>query len=246
LSIDGSSARLGIRSIHGGAETDLLRAFLFDFDGTIADTEPMHFRAFAGVLAKRGIVLDKEAYDARYLALTDRACIEQAAREFHRPDLRADLEALFGEKVEAMDRLLRGPVALCAGVEAFLEKAAGVGPLAVVTGAVRHEVEGILAHTGLGRFFAAVVADEDIKNGKPDPEGYLAGLQRLRSLLPDLEPRECLVVEDAPGGIVAGQRAGMRTLALAHSLPMERLSGADLVAASYADVDWDAISRLDR
>ncbi len=222
----------------------MLRAFLFDFDGTIADTEPLHHAALAEVLGRYGMVLPRAVYDEHYLSRTDRDCLVRATEEYRRPDLRPRLDELFREKIEAMDRLLREPVSLCPGVRAFLDRAASVGPLAVVTGAVRHEVEGVLEREGLRRFFLAVVAAEDIAHGKPDPEGYRTGLRRLRRMLPDLDPGECLAIEDAPSGVLSAQRAGMRALGLTHSLPAERLAGADLVAACYAEVEWGRLWRL--
>jgi HAD superfamily hydrolase (TIGR01509 family) len=216
----------------------MLRALLFDFDGTIADTEPLHFAAFAEVLGRRGIELSEATYYERYLGLTDRECLELVFRDFDRADLMDGIRALLGEKTQAMARRLRGRVPLCPGVEPFLAEAARIGPLGIVSGAIRVEVLGVLERAGLARFFAEVIAAEDVRAGKPDPEGYRLGWRRLREHLTDLEPGECLAIEDSPKGIEAARAAGMRSLALPHTRPRSALAGADLVVPGYAGVDW--------
>jgi HAD superfamily hydrolase (TIGR01509 family) len=216
----------------------MLRAFLFDFDGTIADTEPLHFAAFAEVLGRRGIEISEAIYYDRYLSLTDRECLGLAIRDLGRSELATEIAILLREKAEAMARRLAGGVPLCPGVREFIAEAARIGPLAVVSGALRREATGVLERAGLSRFFTVLVTAEDVTAGKPDPQGYRFGWQRLRRGLPDLEPGECLAIEDSPKGIDAARAAGLRTLAIPHTRPASALSAADAVAPSYAEIDW--------
>jgi len=223
----------------------VLRAILFDFDGVIALSEPLHYAAYAEVLAERGIRLSQTRYLERYLALTDRECLEQILEDFDRRDLHADLATLLREKTEAMAlRLARG-VPLCPGVERFVSAAAERAALAIVSGALRAEILGVLRRAGLDRFFPVVVSAEDVHAGKPDPQGYRTALERLRrGANSALEPRECVAVEDSPKGITAGRAAGMRVIALPHTYPSENLARADRVYASYDDVDWRELEAL--
>src|SRR2546422_259167 len=117
-------------------------------------------------------------------------------------------------------------------------------PLAVASGALRHEIELILAQAGLADCFAAIVSAEDGSVGKPSPEGFLRALDRLRVRLPDLAPRDCLVVEDSQPGLEGARRAGMRCLAVTNSYPAAELGGADLIVRSLAEAGWDRLAAL--
>jgi hypothetical protein len=116
--------------------------------------------------------------------------------------------------------------------------------LAVASGALRHEIELILAQAGLADCFAAIVSAEDVSAGKPSPEGFLCALERLRARLPDLAPRDCLVVEDSQPGVEGARRAGMRCLAVTNSYPAAALGGADLIVSSLAEAGWDRLAAL--
>jgi len=223
----------------------MLRAILFDFDGTIALSEPMHFAAFAEVLAGRGLVLTEPAYYERYVSLIDRECLERMIEDYARPDLRADLPALLTAKAEAMaDRLARG-VPLCPGVRAFVARAAAHAPLAIVSGALRDEIAGVLERAGLDRFFASIVAAEDVPAGKPDPQGYHLAVERLRAqTLADLEASQCLAIEDTPKGIAAARAAGMRVIALPHTVRADALGGADRVYPTYDRISWSELEAM--
>lgn len=225
----------------------MLRAILFDFDGIIALSEPLHFAAFAEVLGARGVALSERAYYAHYVALTDRECLERMLEDFHRPDLRSAASILLREKSEALASRLAQGVALCPGVAEFVAVAAERAPLAIVSGALRPEIVGVLARAGLERFFSIIVSAEEVRAGKPDPEPYRVALERLRATVAsDLAASECLVLEDAPKGILAARAAGMRVIALPHTFPEKELRGADRVAASYAALDWRVILELFR
>jgi beta-phosphoglucomutase len=222
-----------------------MHAILFDFDGTIADTEPLHFSAFAEVLARRGIELTRPVYDERYLSLTDRECFALMVEDFRRPDLRAELSVLLAEKTAAMRARLSTGVPLFPGAEDFVTRASEHARLAIVSGALRAEIGLVLQRAGLARFFPIIVAAEDVRSGKPDPDGYRQGWRRLRDDgLPDLEPRQCLVIEDAPKGVDAAHAAGMRVVALAHTVSIALLEHADRAYRSYAAIDWRELSAL--
>jgi len=117
--------------------------------------------------------------------------------------------------------------------------------LAIVSGALRNEIAAVLARSGLERFFPVIVSAEDVRAGKPDPEGYRLAVERLRRRgLPDLSTGQCLAVEDAPKGIAAARAAGIHVVALPHSFHAEALRDADLVYPSYGAVEWHALEAL--
>jgi beta-phosphoglucomutase len=223
----------------------MLRAILFDFDGTIVLSEPLHYAAFAEVLAARGIDLSERAYYERYVALTDRECLERVVADRRRPDLRAELPALLAAKARSMaERYSRG-VPPCPGVQSFVAVAAGRAALAVVSGALRAEITAVLERIRLASFFDVVISAEDVRAGKPDPEGYRLALERLRARrMAGLLPSECLAVEDTPKGIEAARGAGLRVLALPHTVGADELAAADSVVAGYDRIVWSQIDAL--
>ena len=224
----------------------MLRAVLFDFDGVIVLSEPLHFAAFAEVLAARGVTLTERDYYDRYLSYTDREATERMVADSGRADLRGEEPALLAAKTAAMARKIERGVPLCPGVETFIAAAAARLPLGIVSAAIRPEIEAILARAGLARFFPTIVAAEDVRAGKPDPQGYRLGVERMRERLSALAPDECLAIEDSPKGIIAAHAAGLRVLALPHTRPRTELGEADFFAERYADVDWRAIESVFR
>jgi len=211
------------------------RAVLFDCDGILADSEPLHLRAFQDVLAPLGIVLTREDYVADYLGFDDRGVFTEAMRVARRPASDADIRALMRRKAIAFRRVLEHDVPVYPGVVSFVGACAGL-PLGVVSGALREEVDIILRHAGIRDAFRVIVAAEDVAEGKPDPEGYLRALAALQpegARVAPIAPAECLVVEDSLAGLEAGRRAGMRRLAVTNSYPADQLrAAADQVVAT--------------
>jgi phosphoglycolate phosphatase/beta-phosphoglucomutase len=133
------------------------------------------------------------------------------------------------------------------GAADFVHRCAERFPLALVTGTLRAEAEMILRKAEIRGLFAAIVAAEDVEQGKPSPEGFIAALGRLGFILrprPSLTAGECLAIEDTVAGVEAAQRAGMRVLAVAHTVAAAQLSAADLVRPSLAATDLDEMLRL--
>jgi HAD superfamily hydrolase (TIGR01509 family) len=211
------------------------RAVLFDCDGILADSEPLHLRAFQEVLQPLGITLTRADYVADYLGFDDRGVFTEAMRVARRPASDADIRALMREKATAFRRILERDVPIYPGVVSFVEACAPL-PLGVVSGALREEVELILSHAGIRDAFRVIVAAEDVAEGKPDPEGYLralAALQPQGAQGPPIAPADCLVVEDSLAGLEAGRRAGMRRLAVTNSHRADQLrAAADHVVAT--------------
>jgi beta-phosphoglucomutase len=224
----------------------MLRAILFDFDGTIAQSEPLHFAAFSETLGERGVSLPQALYYQRYLGVTDTEGLERMLDDFGRADLRAGIAELLHRKAEIMAQKITAGVPLCPGVTSFVARAAQRAALAIVSGARRAEIDSVLDHAGLRSFFALALGAEEIRHGKPDPEGYRIAVTRLQKRVAGLGPEQCLVVEDSPKGIAAARAAGMRVIALPHTCPVEALSSADRIYASYDEIEWRDLESLCR
>ena len=220
------------------------RALIFDFDGVIADSEPVHLRALQRTLAEAGIVLTPEDYYAHYLGFDDHDAIVEALRSATGAAAPTQVARLMDVKARHFLALLGEGPRLFPGVSTFVRAAAARVPLAIVSGALRREIELILVRAGLADAFTAIVSAEDVRAGKPSPEGFLTALARLRERVPDLTPRSCLVIEDSLPGVEAARQAGMRCLAVTNSHAAEELRGAGLVVASLEEVGWDQLASL--
>ncbi len=223
----------------------MLKAIIFDCDGVIADTEPIHLACFRRVLAEEGITLTDDDYFAHYLALDDRGCFSKAFAQ-NRASMSPDkLTELITRKAGYVEHAMRTGLTLLSGAAEFIHRAAERYPLAVASGALRAEVETIVNHGGLRDCFRAIVCAEDTPRSKPHPDPFIKALELLN--LPPasrIEPRECLVIEDSIHGIRAAQEAGMRCLAVTNSYPREKLSEAQLVVDSLHGLSLDDIERL--
>lgn len=199
---------------------------VFDLDGVMVDSEPVHERANAEYLGRFGVSPDQELLDdmmgRRVRELTDALA--------ERLDL--DPERAFADREAIFWRLLDQGLEPMPGLHAAVERLAGAGlPMAVASSGTRAYVDHVLERLRLRAAFAAVVSGEDVRHGKPDPEIYLLAAERLRA-----DPADCVAIEDTTHGIAAAHGAGMRAVAVTH--PMN--ATLDLSAADAVVADLDA------
>ncbi len=199
-----------------------VRAVLFDFNGVLLDDETFHWRAFREVLRPFGVTLSRARYNARYLVFDDRTALEAMLRDTRLHD--ALLENLLRRKRRIYARLAR-----CLHVDPpaarFVRAAARRVPIAVVSGATRSEIEGVLRRSGLTRLFGAIVTAGDVKRPKPWPDGYRLALRRLGLK----GGRGCVAIEDSPGGVRAARAVGLTVVGVATSFPSADLRRAGAV-----------------
>jgi HAD superfamily hydrolase (TIGR01509 family) len=220
-----------------------MRAAIFDFDGVVVDSEPLHFQALRGSLLPEGIKIDEEEYYSRYLAYNDRTAIRLAleAHDVSPPPARLDLIAR--RKAELFADLASKIPLFPGAAELVLSLAARV-PLAIASGALHGEIDAILRGAGLREAFAAIVGADDVSRGKPDPEPYVTAMGLLAARAPGLAPAECLVFEDSMAGIASARAAGMKVVAVAHSYPREKLGAAHRVVDSLVGLENDGLRAL--
>ena len=192
-------------------------AFLFDFDGTIADTMPAHLDAWNQALSVYNLSLTREQHYG-WAGRPTRKIIE-LINELHRTSIPADEFSL--AKETSYMKSLSG-VKPIVPVVAIIEHYHGKIPMAVVSGSRHKPVETTLEHLGLTKYFNALVCAEDYVNGKPAPDCFLQAASLLK-----VDPKKCLVFEDAELGIQSARNAGMACLRvsedpnLGHSLARE-------------------------
>jgi beta-phosphoglucomutase len=212
---------------------------LFDFNGVIVDDESQHCDALIATLAEYGYSLDRDAYYRDYLGFDDRECFRFTFERLgHSQDENALSEAI-ARKNSQYERAIRTSMRLVPGAEEFVESAALDGfQLAIVSGALRREIELVLDLSGLRPHFAEIVSAEDVGVCKPDPLGY----NRARDML-GLAAHRCVVIEDSLPGLKAARAAGLRCAMLTTSHPEDVCADADLVWQDFlghdpAELPW--------
>jgi HAD superfamily hydrolase (TIGR01509 family) len=220
-----------------------MRAAIFDFDGVVVDSEPLHFQALRASLLPEGIQIDEEEYYTRYLAYNDRTAIRLALEAHGVSPPPARLDAIARRKAGLFSDLA-SKIPLFPGAAELVRSLAARVPLAIASGALHGEIDTILTATGLRDAFVAIVGADDVSRGKPDPEPYVTAMGLLAARTPGLEPAECLVFEDSMAGIASARAAGMTVVAVAHSYPREKLGAAHRVVDSLVGLENDGLRAL--
>jgi beta-phosphoglucomutase-like phosphatase (HAD superfamily) len=224
----------------------MLRAIVFDFDGVIANSEPLHFRAYREVLAGVAITLTERDYYDRYLGFDEVAAFEQIARDYGVALTTGQLRELVERKAARLEDLEAGVSVLFAGAADAIRRAAAAVPIGIASGARGEEIRRVLVREQLATSFTAIVAAEDTPISKPAPDPYLLVLTRLRIATGrSIAARECVAVEDSRWGLQSARAAGMRTVAVTHTYDKSELEdAADLVIQSLPAMDLDALAAL--
>jgi beta-phosphoglucomutase len=222
----------------------MIRAIVFDFDGVIANSEPLHFRAFHDVLAAEGVPLTEADYYARYLGYNDeRAFREIGAEQGRRWDDRA-IAGLIDRKALLMEEIEQHASVLFPGAREAIEQLARQCPLAIASGALRAEIERKLAREQLSAHFSVIVAGDDGVPSKPAPDPYLRAVERLAAAHGSISPSHCVAVEDSPWGLESAILAGLGTVGITHTYDQEALARADAIIETMAMLTWEMLCRL--
>ncbi|MEW6129888.1 MAG: HAD family phosphatase [Acidobacteriota bacterium] len=223
----------------------MLKAIIFDCDGIIANTEPLHFAALTRTLAEEGIEITESEYYDEYLAFDDKGCFKMAFNKSNRPLTEEKIKQLISRKAAYFEPNLKKNLQLFPGVLSFIHLTSSKYPLAIASGARRDEILAILNFANLTEFFNGIVSTEDVVKGKPDPESFLKALSILQSQgNSSLNSENCLVIEDSIKGIKAARAAGMLCVAVTNSYKRDELSHADLIVDSLADLTLSEVESL--
>lgn len=225
----------------------MLKAIIFDFDGVIADTEPLHLKAFQLTLKENGIELSDEDYFENYLAYDDKTLFKELLKDRNYEHNEAQISDFMNRKSEHFENVLKGNILVLEGVPEFISEVSGKYPLAIGSGAIRSEIIDILESGGLREHFEIIVSADEVINCKPDPQVFIETLRRLNNLdsvSEKISPQECLVIEDSTSGIKAAHSAGMKCLAITNSYAAEKLSEAELIKQSLKGIYLEEIEDL--
>lgn len=177
-----------------------IKGLIFDCDGTIADTMPLHYEAYVKVLGDAAHYFTKQMF-FKHAGVPAVPTMELLKQKY---DLQFDAEKVAHEKEKLYGRMLQH-VKSVAAVEAIVREQAGKMPMAVASGGTLDNVKKTLDIVGLSDFFQTVVSVEEVQHGKPAPDMFLEAARRL-----DVPPAECLVFEDGIMGFQAAEAAGMQ------------------------------------
>ncbi len=228
----------------------VLKAVLFDFNGVIINDEPIHRELIDEILLAENLQPQGKEFWQISIGRSDRACLHDLLKLRGRFVSSETLDKLIAKKAIAYRQRLAQLVTLPLYPEVvqFIDKMYASGyKLAVVTGAIRSEVELVLKQGEIDRYFDTIVAGDDINQSKPDPAGYLLSIKRLNQLHPDLNllPSECLAIEDTFPGIQAVKSAGIQAVAITHTYPFHMLQRrANWTIDSFADLELDRIKQF--
>jgi HAD superfamily hydrolase (TIGR01509 family) len=189
-------------------------AVAFDFNGTLSDDEPVLARVYQELFAELGRPLAVEEYYEHLAGHTD--------EEMFNRWLGRSSPELIEERVRRYNALVSDGSTVDEEVRAAVRWAAARIPVAVVSAALRDEIEPVLGSAGIRDAFSVVLSQDDVTRGKPDPQPYLLAAERLR-----IDPAELLVFEDTDVGVASAKAAGARVVGLTRTLGPERMAAAD-------------------
>jgi beta-phosphoglucomutase-like phosphatase (HAD superfamily) len=209
----------------------MVRALMFDFNGTLSHDEPLLCQIYRELFAKHGRPLTEEQYYSRLVGLSEEAIIGGW--------LGVDgplLGSLVAERIERYAVAAADGSTVSAPVRDAVRLAATRVPVAIVSGAFQAEIVPVVEAAGLAAALATIVAADDVEQGKPNPEGYLLALGRI-----GFEAADVVAFEDTEAGVAAAKAAGLRCLAVRGTLLEDRLAEADEIVDR---IDTALIERL--
>src|SRR4051794_5727368 len=189
-------------------------ATLFDYNGVLVNDETVHLAAFQDALAPLGVTLSEADYWEKYLGFDDVGAFDAILRDAGRPADAPFITALVQAKRPLYRSRAEAHLPLFSGASELIRQRASAGPVGIVSGALRDEIELGLAALGVRELITSIIAAEDTRASKPDPHGYLLGIDALSALVPREHAQRALVIEDSLAGIESAKAAGLPCIAV--------------------------------
>ena len=213
-------------------------ALIFDYDGVVVDSEPVHMEGFARVVKPMGIEFTKGEYCENYLGFDDYVGFAAILTNHGHHFDQELINRMVAEKTAILKEALAGAIDSIPGVVALIRQGGQMNvPMGICSGALRDEIKVSLEHLGLRDFFPVTIAAEDVQEGKPHPEGYITTAERLGEFFGrEIRPERCVVCEDSPTGISAAKAAGMKVLGLSTTYDPKDLAAADCIVPDFTKI----------
>ncbi|BAU11917.1 HAD family hydrolase [Leptolyngbya sp. NIES-3755] len=223
----------------------MLKAVLFDFNGVIINDEPLHDKLLEQLLIEENLRPKPGEFRELCLGRSDRVCLQEMLERRGRvvtPEYLNDLVSrkaqAYVQQISTIDKL-----PIYSGIEDVMFKLPQC-KFAIVSGALRSEIELVLDRANLRSRFSVIVSGEDITVSKPEPDGYLLAIDRLNQEFPELQltAAECLAIEDTFAGIQAAKAAKIPVVGVANSYPFHMLQRCANWTVDYLiDLEIDRI-----
>ena len=217
-----------------------IRAIVFDFDGVLADSEPLHLRVYQELLGPAGVRLTTEEYCDKYLGFDDEGAFQQISIDHKLMLGDEEIELLLAEKARRFERLISGTDVLYPGAAACARRLAAAWPLGIASGALRSEIELMLRGAALLDAFKFIVSAGETEHTKPAPDPYVRAAE-----LHGVPPADCVAIEDSHAGLRSARDAGMRTIAITHTYRRETFHDADVIVDSLDEITVELVKTLD-
>ena len=218
----------------------MIRAIIFDFDGVITDSEPVHLKMFQKVLSEMGITLNAKEYYEVYLGMDDKGCFTTILKSNGIGPAPQLIQSLIQKKTNYLMEYIKNDLFIYPGVVELVGSSRKDYLLAIASGALRHEIEFVLESAGIRSAFNVLVSAEDVSEGKPNPECFNTALERLNKISGErIKKDECLVIEDSIAGIEAAKSAGMLCVAVTNTYSYDRLTLADRVVRELSEINLE-------
>jgi beta-phosphoglucomutase len=225
----------------------MLKAVLFDFNGVIINDEKTHERLIEQLLLEENLRPNPTDFQRYCVGRSDRMALKDLFESRGRFVTETYLQDLINRKARAYFRELESLEKLPTypGLEDLIFKLQGLQcKLAVVSGALTAEIEVVLDRLNLRSLFSVIVAGDDITTSKPEPDGYLLGIERLKTAFPELnlQAQDCLAIEDTMAGLTAAKRAGISVVGIANTYPFHMMQRwANWAIDYFTDLELDRI-----
>lgn len=209
---------------------------IFDFDGVLVNSEPLHFRAFEEVAITEKIQLTEHEYYSDLIGFDDKGAWKHLFASRNRELDPKTFLRVMTRKTEVMrDLIARRQYKALPGVEECIRGLWRNYPLAICSGALREEIETMLEGISLRDCFGVIVAAEDVTVGKPDPMGYLMATKLIgEKIHRTLSPKDCLIIEDAPKVAASVRQVGFPVLAVTSTHSADKFPDANWIVNSLA------------
>jgi beta-phosphoglucomutase len=214
-------------------------AVVFDFDGVLANSEPLHLQSYQAVLSEIGVTLGRDEYYQEYLGFDDATAFRTLSERRGLGWNAQEIAGIIARKTVIFDEIVASTDVLFPAAVACVERLAAALPLGIASGALRHEIEAILRRSGLVQHFRFIVAAGETARGKPAPDPY-----RRAARLHERPPEQCVALEDSRWGIESAKDAGLHCVGITTSYPARNLPGADAIIGSLDEFTVDLLTRL--
>ena len=219
------------------------KVVIFDFDGVIYNSEPLHFKAFNYALKPLNIIITKEVYYKTYCSYDDEGFFKNFLKDNKIEFDSEFIHKIIKEKHYYFDKNFDTETSMYIESIDLIKRLSKVFILAIGSGARKEEIVRVLDREKLSSFFLEIVSSDETLQPKPDPETYIRVLDKINKRY-KVSANECVVIEDTTKGVEAAKKAGMKCFAITNSVDKQYLTNADIIVSDYSQITNRIINEI--